>query len=303
MIALNSMEWMSFGNILSSQYFFDTLSLMFIEKEIFNLGVKSDSSCLDQTRRFEYPWVMHHIPGGCKRVLDAGGGDSVFQFWLARNFGSVVNVEIQQKYIDRVLLTLSSLKAEENLQDKPQGLSSGVPPPLSDYLSMRHNQYQTREDPTDYIKPSPSQFTPALKHEAPLRRFYEVKQKSKSYGNLEVKKCFIHELEYPDGYFDCCVCVSVLEHIRRKYGSPIENIEKLRRITDGPVLLTFDVFFNDAGSLHGEPSEVMGIHFERDLVPILEHYHIAPPENKLVMSWKVDDVVFGVVALCLDGGS
>jgi hypothetical protein len=71
------------------------------------------------------------------------------------------------------LLTLSSLKADENLQDKPQGISSGVPPPLSDYLSMRHNQYHTRESPIDYIKPSPSQFTPALKHEAPLRRFYE----------------------------------------------------------------------------------------------------------------------------------
>jgi pyrimidine deaminase RibD-like protein len=69
-------------------------------------------------------------------------------------------------------LTLSPLKAEENLQDKPQGLSSGVPPPLSDYLSMRHNQYHTRESPIDYIKPSPSQFTPALKHDAPLRRFY-----------------------------------------------------------------------------------------------------------------------------------
>ena len=213
---LNYFEWMTLDELLTPEYFFVTYNLFQIENKIrVAMGEEMFSSvmpCLHMPRRFEYPWVYLRIPRSSKKILDAGGGDSTFQFYLSLFFDDVYNVDSDKNFIERTEL---------------------------------------------------------------------VKKETGEFKNLYTSEQQLISTDFSDNFFDCSVCVSVIEHIRRKHGTSYEIIRELQRVTRGPVVLTFDVILDDvAGVLKGKESEKIGIGMA-ELYLLAEKLDFVVPENPL----------------------
>ena len=96
--------WASYSTLVGADLFMVTKTLFDIENQK-HWWINSSLHCC---RRFEYPWVFYTFQPYSKneKVLDAGGGKTVFDFLLASEVGAVYNVDLDPEAIDYLKLNM-----------------------------------------------------------------------------------------------------------------------------------------------------------------------------------------------------
>lgn len=172
---MNYMEWARYSALRDPQFFLVTEGILNVERDIEKRGGERQTDALYETRRFEYPWAFLQIPEEAQTMLDAGGGPSTFQYFLAKYVSRVYNIDKCLEWVDKV---------------------NGVKKLMGDF------------------------------------------------DNLTIEKGDLTDLSrISDKMFDATTCISVIEH-----GQPEEAlkiIDELLRVTDGPVMVTADVGYDD----------------------------------------------------------
>ena len=99
-------RWMDIESTRTKKYIDIMAELYKIELKNHNLykGIPMHSS--HRTRIFEYPWaVLNTDLKITDSVLDAGGGDGPFQFYLAKRCKAVINIDNSKGALDRAIST------------------------------------------------------------------------------------------------------------------------------------------------------------------------------------------------------
>ena len=99
---MSFMEWAKYSYLASPVFFKITKEIYETELEIEANGGQLLTDALYLTRRFEYPWVFSQISPDNKVVLDAGGGPASFQYYLAKKFHYVHNIDLLDAWVDKV---------------------------------------------------------------------------------------------------------------------------------------------------------------------------------------------------------
>ena len=92
------MEWADYHYLDEQGYFL-------LSRELVDIAIdcgKEPSDSLHWSRRFEYPWVYFNLQPFNQNdlVLDAGGGQTVLQFFLSKRVKEVYNLDVNRDYID-----------------------------------------------------------------------------------------------------------------------------------------------------------------------------------------------------------
>ena len=86
-----TMNWVNTTELLYPNWFLLTKELYDLERTL-----KGTTDALHQSRRYEYPWVYFNLAPWNPNdiVLDAGAGDTVFRYLLAKGVKKVCSIDI-----------------------------------------------------------------------------------------------------------------------------------------------------------------------------------------------------------------
>lgn len=107
------LEWMSIGPTGTKEYVAVSAEMLKIELSAYHLFYGAPAATTHATRIFEYPWaVLNTDLQPTDFVLDAGGGDTPLQFYLANHCKKVVNMDLERHLLERAALLARNIRCE-----------------------------------------------------------------------------------------------------------------------------------------------------------------------------------------------